>query len=263
MNAQENSVKKRYLLFQNMAKKAGKKILDLIYPPICVHCNAPVVSSDSLCAKCWSELRPISDPICPVLGLPFGVSLGANALSAQAIANPPEFDRARSAFIYGDVTHSIISKFKYGDKPELAKFCALTMGSALAQMFEDNPILLPVPLHKKRQRQRRYNQATELAKELGKIKDLQVVLDLVERVRETKQQVGLSAKQREKNVAGAFEVKSDLIAIKQSQRIVIVDDVMTTGATLNSLTKTLKKAGYKKIDVISFARVVKDGEYPI
>ncbi len=263
MNAQENSVKKRYLAFQSLVKKTGRKTLDLIYPPICVHCTAPVVSSDSLCAKCWSELRPISEPICPVLGLPFGVSLGVNALSAQAIASPPEFDRARSAFIYGDITHSIISRFKYGDKPELARFCALTMSAALTEIFENNPILVPVPLHKKRQWQRRYNQANELAKQLAAIKDLQVVPNLVERVRETKQQVGLSAKQREKNVAGAFEVKFDLIGKYQEHRIVIVDDVMTTGATLNSLAKTFKKAGYKKIDVISFARVVKDGEYPI
>jgi ComF family protein len=255
--------KKLFLQIKILLGKAGNGLLDFIYPPICVHCSTPIIKADSLCAKCWQELIPISEPLCPVLGLPFAVSLGANVLSAQAIANPPEFDRARSAFIYNDITHSVISKLKYGDRPEMAKFCAAIMAGAFAEILTGDPILVPVPLHPKRQRQRRYNQSTQLAKELGLLKGIKVAPMLVARVRETKQQVGLSAKMREKNVAGAFKVISDLIEVNVEQRIVIVDDVMTTGATLNAVTKSLKKAGYKKIDVISFARVVNQGEYII
>jgi ComF family protein len=263
MSIDFNSVKKHFLspvkIFETGAKisaRAGGVLLDFIYPPICSNCLKPVMKSDALCADCWSGLRPISDPKCPVLGLPFDVYLGAGALSAEAIANPVIFDRARSAFIYNDIAKSVILRFKFGDRIELAKFCASTMAATCDELLEGEPVLVPVPLHSSRQFQRQYNQANELAKQLALLKGLVVAPMLVKRIRATKQQVGLSAKQREKNVAGAFELVNDGVAIDRGKRMIIIDDVITSGATVNAVAKSLKKGGFEKIDVISFARVV-------
>ncbi len=235
----------------------GKLAVDFLYPPSCINCHTPIIKEQSLCAKCWGQLRAINEPFCPILGIPFTVDLGPNALSAQAISKPPIFDRARSAFIYCDISAAIISRLKYGDRPELAKYCARLMANIINPIFEDNPLLVPVPLHWSRQWARRYNQAGQIAAHLAKIFDLQLEVNLVKRIKRTKRQVGLSSKEREKNVANAFLAASNAAKIAANRRIVIVDDVITTGATLNGVAKALKKVGINKIDAVSFARVVK------
>lgn len=244
-------------------RRFGGLVLDQLYPPVCLHCDAPVVSADALCAQCWRGLWPITEPMCPVLGLPFEVTLGPEARSAEAIADPPPFERARSAFIYNDIARSIVSRFKYGDKPELAQFCARAMATACGEILEGNPVLVPVPLHRGRQWQRRYNQSTELCRALAQITGLDVEPLLVRRERRTVQQVGLSADQRARNVAGAFAVQSQVLAEMIGRRVVIVDDVITTGATVKALTRALKRVGIDQIDVISFARVVIGTDMPI
>ncbi len=242
-------------------KKFARTVLDHIYPPACVSCDAVVGTADALCPECWRGLRPITSPMCPVLGLPFEVSIGSGALSAEAIANPPPFSRARSAVIHNDVASSLVSRLKFGDRPELAKFCARLMQGAGAELFEhengqQKPVLVPVPLHRSRQWQRRYNQANELARFLGRMGNMEVLPLLVRRSRATHAQIGLSARQRARNVAGAFEVAPDAIEMVAGRRIIIVDDVITTGSTVSALSKTLLKTSVSQIDVISFSRVV-------
>ncbi len=244
-------------------KRAGGFVLDQLYPPTCLYCDTPIVDANALCASCWPGLRPITRPMCPVLGLPFAVSLGPEARSAAAIADPPPFDRARSAFIYNDLARAIVSRLKYGDKPELSRFCALTMTTACAEILDGDPVLVPVPLHRFRQWQRRYNQSTELCRALAQLRGLDVAPLLVRRTRRTRQQVGLSAAQRQRNVAGAFEVRAEALSAIAGRRVVIVDDVITTGATVRALTLALKRAGIEQIDVISFARVVIGADMPI
>ena len=259
MNNSVPPVKRQSNIFYrwlNYGKNFADKAANILYPSTCIHCSTPISNSQSLCALCWSDLRPITEPFCPILGLPFDIDMGANTLSASAISNPPIFDRARSAFIYSDISLSIISKLKYADRPDLAKYCAQLMANILAPILEGNPILVPVPLHWTRQFNRRYNQASEIARHLAKICNLQMELTLVKRTKRTKRQVGLSAKERRKNITNAFSVNPDALNIAQSNRIILVDDVITTGATLNEIAKTLKKAGIEKIDVISFARVL-------
>ena len=108
----------------------GGLLLDTLYPPTCLACDAPVATADTLCATCFRALRPISAPLCPVLGIPFEVSLGPGALSAEAIADPPPYDRSRSAVIYNEAALALVGKLKYGDRPELARFCARLMAQA-------------------------------------------------------------------------------------------------------------------------------------
>ncbi len=248
--------------WKKIPAKVKNQAIGFLYPPICIHCYEPIVEAQSLCATCWGHLRAINEPFCPVLGLPFAVDLGPDALCVQAIANPPIFDRARSAFIYSDISLSIISTLKYGDRPELARFCARLMANILAPVLastsEDKPVLIPVPLHWTRQWSRRYNQATEIARKLATICQLDMEIMLVKRIKRTKRQVGLSGLDRKKNVIDAFEAVKNASDIIKNRRVIIVDDVITTGATLNEVAQALRKIGVKRIDVISFARVVAD-----
>ena len=243
--------------------RLAARLLDLIYPPTCLSCAAPVSVQASLCASCFTRLRPITAPYCPVLGLPFEVSPGPEALSAEAIADPPPFNRARSAVIYNEVARAVVSRLKYGDRPELAAFCARLMQAAGRDLWPGQPVLVPVPLHFTRQVQRRYNQSTELARIMGRRLGLDVDPAIVVRRRRTRQQVGLSSSARERNVAGAFEVHRHAADRLKGRGVVLVDDVITTGSTVKAITRALRRAGVAKIDVISFARVVTGAEVTI
>lgn len=201
--------------------------------------------------------------MCPRLGLPFEVFLGPDALSAAAIADPPPFDRARSAVVYNAVARALVSRLKYGDRPELARFCARLMAGAGAELWADGPVLVPVPLHRVRQIGRRYNQSNEIGRALARLTGLKLDAGLVVRTRRTRQQVGLSASQRARNVSGAFRVHPEALGRVAGRGVVIVDDVITTGSTVRAVTEALKRAGIEKIDVISFARVVIGTDEPI
>jgi len=237
-------------------RRLGALLLDTLYPPTCLGCDAPVATADTLCATCFRDLRPITAPLCPVLGIPFEVSLGPGALSAEAIADPPPFDRARAAVVYNDVARALIGKLKYGDRPELARFCARLMAQAGHELWGEDAVLLPVPMHRTRQFSRRYNQATELARALGKLTGLSVDPLLVTRRKNTKPQVGLSGDARRRNLAGAFQPSPDISSRLKGRRVIIVDDVVTTGSTVKAVTRALKSGGVQRVDVISFARVV-------
>lgn len=182
--------------------------------------------------------------------------MGPDAVSAEAIADPPPFDRARSAVVYNEVARRLVSRLKYGDRPELARFCARLMAAAGHELWHSRPVLMPVPLHRFRQFERRYNQSTELARALARITGLKADPLLASRIKQTRQQVGLSADQRQRNVAGAFVARPDILARLAGRGVVIVDDVVTTGSTVKAVTRALHNAGVRQIDVISFARVV-------
>ena len=237
-------------------RRLGGLLLDQLYPPVCLSCDKPVATADALCASCFRALRPITAPLCPVLGLPFEVSLGPEVRSAEAIADPPPFDRARSAVVYNEVARSLVGKLKYGDRPELARLCAKLMVQAGHELWGPDAMLVPVPLHRTRQFSRRYNQSTELARALSRLTGLPVDPLLVMRRKKTRQQVGLSGDARQRNVAGAFAAHPDALARLRGRRVIIVDDVITTGSTVKAVTRALKPAGASGIDVISFARVV-------
>lgn len=243
--------------------RLGIALLDQLYPPTCIACSAPLSADNALCASCFSQLRPISAPFCPVLGLPFDSDPGAGTLSAEALADPPPFGRARAALAYGEVVGALVSRFKYDDRVELARFCARLMGAAGHEFWPDTPLLVPVPLHPSRLRFRRYNQSMLLARELSRLTGLEVDAHLVRRDRKTRQQVGLSGDSRLRNVQGAFSLHPRALERLRGRPVVLVDDVYTTGATVKAVTRALKRGGVEKVDVLTFARVVIGGELPI
>lgn len=246
-----------------MAQRAGGALLDQLYPPVCLACAEPIGTHDTLCGACFAKLRPITAPLCPVLGIPFAMFIGADAVSAEAIAEPPPFARARAAVVYNDVAGQLVSRLKYGDRPELARFCARLMAAAGHELWADQPVLVPVSLHRSRQFQRRYNQSAELARMVGRITGLRVDPQLARRIKPTRQQVGLSATGRARNVVGAFAAHSDGPVRSGGRRVVLIDDVFTTGATVTALTRALQRRGIEHIDVLTFARVVSGEQIPI
>ena len=236
--------------------RLGTGLLDLVYPPVCLACDAPIAAADGLCVACFRKLRAITAPLCPVLGLPFDVSLGPEARSAEAIADPPPFGRARVAVIYGEVARALVGRLKYGDRPEIARFCARLMAAAGRELWGPDAVLVPVPLHPTRLFARRYNQSLELARALARRTGLALEPGLLRRRKATRQQVGLSGDARRRNVAGAFAAPSDLAIRLRGRRVILVDDVFTTGSTVKAATRALLSSGATAVDIVSFARVV-------
>ena len=241
----------------------GGMLLDQLYPPGCIACRAPLADEDGLCPACFAGLAQISAPLCPVLGVPFDADLGSDTVSAEALADPPPFARARAAVAYGEIAGTLVSRLKYGDRPELARFCARLMQVAGHDFWAARPLLASVPLHISRLRFRRYNQSLLLAQELARLTGLDVDPHLVRRHRKTRQQVGLSGDGRLRNVQGAFSVHPRLPERLRGRPVVLIDDVYTTGATVKAVTRVLKRAGVGEVNVLTFARVVIGDELPI
>lgn len=182
--------------------------------------------------------------------------MGEGFLSAEAIANPPPFDRARAAVVYAGVARDMVRGLKYGDRTDLAPWMARWMARAGAELLSDADLVVPVPLHWWRFFGRRFNQSAELARAIARLSGKQFAPEAVRRVKRTRQQVGLTSLQRQDNVRAAFRVPEDQNSLVRGRRVLVVDDVYTTGATVSALAKSLKRAGAARVDVLTFARVL-------
>lgn len=230
--------------------------LDLILPPACMACARPLAAGGALCSRCWSAIRWIERPFCERLAIPFGHDIGPGALSAEAIANPPPFDRLRAVCVYGEEAGHIVQALKYNDRTELARPLARMMARALGPIADEVDVVLPVPLHWRRLWSRRYNQSALIAEALAGEIGRPFAPALVVRVRSTRRQVGLKAVERAKNVEGAFRVPAEARPHLAGRRVLLVDDVYTTGATVKAATRALKRGGAAAVEIAVFARVV-------
>lgn len=228
----------------------------LLFPPICPGCRRLVAEPFALCGDCWRKLRFLERPWCEVLGTPFPHDMGEGVLSPAAIAAPPPFARARSAVSYSGVARQMVQGLKFGDRTELAPTMARWMMRAGAELLADADAVVPVPLHRGRFFRRRFNQSAELARALCALSGRPFLPDGVARIRATRQQVGLGAREREENVRGAFRVLPQAATGIRGRRILVVDDVYTTGTTVSAVAKALKRAGAAEVDVLTFARVL-------
>lgn len=237
---------------------AGKYILDLLLPPHCLSCGTLQVTYGGLCAPCWKDLHFLAGPCCAQCGIPFPYDLGPEAKCAGCIASPPAFDAARAVLRYDQHSGALVSRFKYGDAIHTAAEFARWMARAGAPLLEEGELIVPAPLHWRRLFSRRYNQAALLARALSKIAMQPVALDLLRRVRHTAPQAELPRARRLDNVRNAFAVpqgKENRIA---GRAVLLVDDVMTTGATMHACARALKKAGAARVLVLALARAVKE-----
>jgi ComF family protein len=238
-------------------------ILEMGLPQLCPSCRDPVGDGAGLCAACWAKLSPIERPFCEKLGIPFTYDPGPGIYSMQAIADPPAYARARAAVRYDEIAGTMVHALKYGDRLDLAPVMARWMARAGGELLSDAELIVPVPLHWRRMWSRRFNQSATLAKLLAKPHGLPVSVTALKRVRATPQQVGLSKSERAANVQGAFRVDAAGRAEIARRHIVLVDDVLTSGATVDTCARALLRGGARQVDVLTFARVVDNIRTPI
>jgi ComF family protein len=245
-----------------MLSRVAKLALDIALPSLCVSCREPV-DGEGVCAACWARLSFIAPPHCPRLGIPFVFDPGPDMLSMEAIANPPAYQRARAAVRYDDVARTLVHSLKYQDRTDLAPAMGRWMARAGRELLDEADMLIPVPLHWRRAWRRRYNQSGALARVIERQTGVKVRGDVLHRVRATEQQIGLSRAQRATNVQGAFQVSADRQSEVQGRRVVLIDDVLTSGATLDACARALLRAKAAQVDALVFARVVETGSRPI
>jgi ComF family protein len=231
-------------------------IRDAALPPTCIACRVPVADDGGLCPACWSQLGFISRPLCERTGTPFAVDFGPGAVSPAALAHPPAYHRARAVARYDEIARRLVHAFKFGDRLDLARPLGHMMVQAGADLLTDADALVPVPLHWTRLWRRRFNQSAALAEAVGRATGLAVRQDLLVRRRRTGHQIGLSRTERARNVQGAFAVPPLSLGEVKGRRLVLVDDVLTTGATLEACARALSRAGAARVDALVFARVV-------
>lgn len=228
--------------------------LDLALPRLCAACRAPV-EGQGLCPTCWSKLSLISRPYCERLGIPFVYDPGPGILSMEAIADPPAYNRARAAVRFDEISRALVHALKYGDRLDLAPMMGRWLGHAGHELLADADALVPVPLHWQRNWARRFNQSAMLAAAVSATSGVPVATGALKRVKATLQQVGLSRTERAANVQGAFRVPPEGRAAVVGRRLVLIDDVLTSGATAEGCARALLRAGAANVDVLVFARV--------
>jgi ComF family protein len=201
----------------------------------------------------------IARPYCERLGTPFQVDFGVGMLSPAAIADPPRFDRARAVARHRGTARDLVNRLKYGERLDLSKLMAKMMVQAGREVLAEADLIVPVPMYRFRLWQRRYNQAALLANAVSGATGVPISLDALQRVRHTRPQVGLGRGERQKNLIGAFKVPAGCESLIAGRRVIVIDDVRTTGSTLNACAHILRKAGAARIDVLTFT-LVTDGD---
>ena len=234
-----------------------RKFIDLLYPPRCLLCRT-FIASGSLCGTCFSSFRKLVTPVCPICGGPFLNGIQEDHVCEECLRKRPYFNSAASPYLYDGRIMDAIHQFKYQGKPHMAK----ALGPLLASFGREwlsglsGLLIMPVPLHPKRLRQRGYNQSLLLARHVSA--GMRASLDFMSlrRTKDTKVQTGLKKEERRRNVRRAFEI-ADRKAVK-GKTVLLVDDVATTGSTLNECARALRKAGSGNVHCLVLARAPKE-----
>jgi ComF family protein len=241
---------------RNTGTLAWHGLVDVVTPPLCLSCQASVTAGAALCLACWQKLQFIDDPVCAVLGTPFAYDEGQGTVSPAAIADPPLWDAARAAVAFSEASGHLVHLLKYRDNHEAGLAMVRMMAGAGKALLAEADVIVPVPLHRRRLWQRRFNQAAFLAQRLSMTSGTPWSHDVLLRVEATTSQVGLDASERRKNVRRAFAVDALRCSSVAGKCVLLVDDVRTTGATANACAETLKKAGASRVTLLSFALVL-------
>jgi ComF family protein len=231
--------------------------VDLVLPPRCLVCGVTIADLHALCPSCWSEIEFLGPPQCACCGRPFAEATGAETLCGACLKRQPLYRKARAVCRYDEASKSLILAFKHGDRTDCAPALARWLVRAGADLIEDCELIAPVPLHWTRLFARRFNQAAMLAQAIGRLTGKPVVPDLIDRRKRTPPQGKGSRDQRKRNVAGAFAVPMRHRAAVADRRILLIDDVLTTGSTVEACTRALLGAGAASVDVLTLALVVR------
>jgi ComF family protein len=234
--------------------------LGLLLPPRCLGCGQTIDRQGRLCAGCWRGLTFLGPPLCRCCGYPLPSALPEAPLCGACAADPPAYDRARAALRYDDGARGLILRFKHADRTDVVPAFGAWLGRAGAELLAEAELVAPVPLHRWRLLRRGYNQAALLAQAVGRLNGVAVVPDLLQRIAATASQQGLSGRQRRANVtSGAFRVHPWHQGRVGGRAVLLIDDVLTTGATVSACARVLRRAGAARVDVLCLARVVRTG----
>lgn len=235
----------------------------IIWPQRSLVTGREVAGPGALEPEHWSKLHFLSDPLCACCGVPLDLAVEEGQLCAACLVRRPAYDRARAALAYGDVSRDLVLALKYQGRRDSLDLLARWMASAGADLLRDADLVVPVPLHYLRLIRRGFNQSVWLAAALARKSDVLLCVDAIKRVRSTPIQGGLSADGRRRNVQGAFRVRKGREALVRDKKILLVDDVLTTGATAEACSRALKRAGAPCVDVLTLARVAGSRTVPI
>jgi ComF family protein len=238
-------------------KAACRGVLDLLLPPLCARCGDAVSEPGQLCAACFQTLTFIAEPMCRRCGVPFGTvaEAGAARLCDRCIKWPPAWRQARAAFLYDDAAKAMILPLKHDDRGDLVRVLGVHMHRAGAALLARSEILVPVPLHRARLLHRRFNQAAILAHELGRRTHVPVLADGLQRTHATLPLGSYSAAERREALYGSIMVRPGRRGRIAGQRVLLVDDVLTSGATANECARALLDGGALNVDVLVASRV--------
>ncbi|HZZ36695.1 MAG TPA: ComF family protein [Caulobacteraceae bacterium] len=242
---------------------ALRRALDLILPPIPLEEGSGAVQSPGMSAGVWSRIAFIEAPFCEGCGAPFEYDMGEGARCALCLARKSAYDHARAACLYDEHSRDLILKLKHADRTDLSGLFARWIARAAADVVGELDGIVPVPLHRWRLLRRRYNQAAEIARPLARMTGLAYLPGALIRPRATESQAGKSASGRRRNVAAAFAVPAAWKPRVAGRRLLLVDDVLTTGATAEGCARALKRAGAARVDVAVIARVKEREPHPI
>lgn len=238
------------------ARGIVREVVDFALPPRCPGCGAVTDEAHRFCLTCWQALIFLGDPSCARCGLPFEYDSGEGVECGGCIAEPPAFDRLRAAVAYGEIARTVALKLKYSGRPGVAE----TLGHFMQRhLVDEDPdaMLVPVPLHRWRIWKRGYNQSALVATALSRRTGLRAELDLIRRVKATPPLKGLGRRERAITVRGAFRISPRAKARLEGRKIILIDDVYTTGATANACARILKRSGASAVNILCWARVVK------
>jgi ComF family protein len=236
-------------------RSAAAVVADLVVPPLCLACHRPVSSHDAICARCWSDIDFIRAPLCDRLGIPLPFDIGGTMISAAAAADPPDYERARAVARFDGVMRELVHDFKFRDRHDARRLFGRWLADAGAALLADADFVVPVPLARARLVIRRFNQAAMLAQEVCRLTRRRYEPLALQRIKRTQSQVGLSRQQRRDNVAGVFAVAEAAKPRLAGAKVVLLDDVITTGATARACARVLKRAGAAQVDVLALAMV--------
>jgi len=239
------------------AASLARTALNAVLPARCMLCGATVAEDGALCAACWDGIHFLGPPACACCGYPFEYEVPSESLCGACQRHAPQFDRARAVFAYDDASRSLILSFKHADQTHLSPAFGRWLSRAGTALIADADLLVPVPLHRLRLFARRFNQAALLAHALSRESGKPVASDLLRRRRRTPSQGRMSRTARIRNVRGAFAVREEWRAQLRGARVLLLDDVQTTGATVEECARILKRSGAAAVDVLTLARVIR------
>lgn len=239
-------------------RRVLRGVADAVYPPRCMACTDLTDAPSGLCAACWAGVSFITGPACDRCGTPVPTGLGSDRVLCDGCdATPPAWDRGRAALLYDGTGRRIVLGLKHGDRLDTAPELARWMRRAGGALLTPGTLLVPVPLHWRRLLKRKYNQASELARHVARGTGATPLPDALHRVRPTPPLKGLRREERRQVLAGALQVNPDRAARLSGGTVVLVDDVMTSGATLAAATDVLHDAGAARVSVLTLARVAR------